>query len=104
MKESMSFAMGFMGPRRNDGVMHTYSPTKAKRIVKETVSREKDIKKVYVGLDGDWRCNNDLLWDGKFHTPEFYSESCWAKPSLLFIYKDGKEKDGGYCYVDKKIK
>ena len=103
MKQSISFLQGFLGPMRNDGVLHVYSSSKARKMVLRAVSKDKTISKIYVGLDGDWKCNNDLLWDGKFHKPYFYTQSIWAKPSLLFVYKDGKEKDGGYCYDDKPL-
>ena len=104
MKNSISFAEGFMGPRHDDGVLHTYDHKKAVKIAKEAIKSEPDIVEIRAGLDGDWNCNNDILWKGKFFVPDFYKESCWAKPSLLFIYRDGKEKDGGYCYMDKKFK
>lgn len=103
MKSSISFGMGFMGPMRNDGVLHTYSMHKAKALIRAEVKARKDLVEVKVGLDGDWNCNNDVLWDKKgFHKPDFYKQSCWAKPSLLFVYKDGSERDGGYCYEDKE--
>ena len=105
MKSSISFAAGFLGPIRNDGVLHTYSSRKAKNLVRDEIVRRKDLVEVYVGLDGDWNVNNDLLWnkDG-FKEPDFHKESIWAKPSLLFVYEDGSEKDGGYCYIDKEVK
>ena len=102
MKSSISFAGGFLGPRHNDGVFHTYDEKKAKKIVKEEKKKNSNLSEVYVGLEGDWDCNNDLLWDGKFQKPDFYKSSCWAKPSLLFIYEDGSERDGGFCYIDIK--
>lgn len=101
---STDFAFGFLGPRWNDGVNHVYDHQKAVEMVKREIENSPDLKEVRAGLDGDWGCNNDLLWDGEFHVPDFYSHSIWAKPSLLFIYSDGKERHGGECYKDEPFK
>lgn len=102
MKRSMSFSAGFLGPKGDDGCMHTYDHTKAVAAVEAEIARNPSLVEAQAGLDGDWDVNHDTLWTKSegFMEPSFYQHSYWAIPSLLFIYEDGEERDGGPCYTD----
>ncbi|AGC39496.1 hypothetical protein JSO53_04110 [Riemerella anatipestifer] len=48
-----------------------------------------------LGLDGDFRENNTVIFDGKtFFSYEGYRISDWAKPILMVYYEDGTNE----CY------
>ena len=51
--------------------------------------RRRNIERVEMGLDGDWRENSMTVWeDGKFMMYDCFNGSKWAEPIIIVYYKD----------------
>lgn len=88
---SISFAEGFLGPKFSNGYLMVLDRKKANKIIKSLLKEERNIIDATIGLDGDWRENNELIYvDKKFHKDEFecYPCSLWATPKLIVTFTD----------------
>ena len=58
-------------------------------IIRKLISDGRNIERVEMGLDGDWRENSMTVWaDGKFMMYDCFGGSKWAEPIIIVYYKD----------------
>jgi hypothetical protein len=86
---SMGFAEGFLYAGRGAGKpFMEVDEKKAKEKIKELIKQKRHIERAELGLDGDWRQNNTVIYDGKFHKYDSYEGSGWATPTLIVYFTD----------------
>jgi len=92
---SISFMDGLCNPgegRRKDFMMRL-DFDKAKEIIKRLKKEGRKIKDAEAGLDGDWSCNSQYIYDGKKYTDyDLHSSSDWATPILLVTFYGGENE------------
>lgn len=84
---SMSFAAGFLGPKRVDKVHHY---TDYKELLEFLNNLDYDnVDYIDIGLAGDMDCTGGTLYaNNKFDKNcYFYDNSCWAEPCIVVYYK-----------------
>jgi hypothetical protein len=89
--ESISFSEGYLcGLMKPDlGYIMKADWNKAKVIIRKLISDGRNIERVEMGLDGDWRENSMTVWkDGKFMMYDCFNGSKWAEPIIIVYYKD----------------
>ena len=86
---SIGFMDGLMPQFRSRGVFMAADWEKAKAIIEQLISQERNVEKVEMGLDGDWQYNSMVVWEeGEFTQYDCYEGSDWAEPIILVYYKD----------------
>ena len=89
---SESFSAGFLGPKGDVGYDMLVDGKKTVKIVKELLAAGRSIERAELGLDGDWDCNNTVIYDGKFHKYDSYGASIWATPTLIVHFTDASNE------------
>ncbi|MHA3045976.1 hypothetical protein JSO59_001205 [Riemerella anatipestifer] len=88
--KSISFLDGFNCIKQSVGFFMEVDEAKATKIITHLIENGKKIKEAKLGLDGDFRENNTVIFDGKtFFSYDAYRISDWAKPILMVYYEDG---------------
>lgn len=86
---SISFAAGFFGARGDVGFNMVADYDKAKSIIADLLSQGRNIDNVQMGLDGDWDCNSNTIWEnGEYFEYTSWDSSQWAEPIIIVNFKD----------------
>lgn len=94
MRESMSFAEGFLGPKNSGTGNRTFDWDLAAEIIKKAFAEDAGIS-VEAGLQTDWSFTAGTIFENGKPTNESYTYlgSSWACPSLIISFSDGKEQE-----------
>jgi hypothetical protein len=103
--DSISFIQGFRGPKGDVGYLMVADYKKAKKIILNLLQQGKNIKKVEMGLDGDWTCNSCIIFDENgHHKYNCYDSSIWAEPIMIVFYKDAPSEKYSVWRQEKEKK
>lgn len=76
----------------------------ARKLVREEMERRPDLLEVVFGLEEDWDCGEEVVWDRRWDAelsePSGQSRSIWATPAIMFVYQDGTESDKVPCFKE----
>lgn len=87
---SISFGEGFLDARGDVGFNMVADYGKAKSIIANLLSQNRNIENVQMGLDGDWDFNSNTIWEnGEYFEYTSWHSSQWAEPIIIVNYSDG---------------
>lgn len=80
-------------PRGDVGFFMVADWEKAVAIITRLLSKNKKIESVEMGLDGDWKHNSMVIWQGgEFTKYNCYDRSLWAEPILIVNYTEASSE------------